>query len=61
MNSRNVNSKNVIGLALIVLATSLACVLVSSAGESAVRLVGKAAWYLPYVALVGAVRCLVRA
>ena len=55
------NSKNIVGLALIVIAASLACVLASSAGEPTVRLIGKAAWYLPYVSLVGAVRCLVRA
>lgn len=56
----NKSSKNIMGLGLIAVTAILACVLASSAGESAVRLVGKAVWYLPYVSLVGAVRCLVR-
>ena len=55
------NNKNIIGIALVAVTAALACVLASSAGESAVRLIGKAAWYLPYVSFVGAVRCLVRA
>lgn len=50
------NSKNIIGIALIGLAAATACLLATSAGEPAVRLFGKAAWYLPYVALVGSVR-----
>lgn len=54
------NSKNIIGIALVATTVALTLALSSSAGESAVRLVGKAVWYLPYVSLVGAVRCLVR-
>ena len=53
------NSKNIIGIALVAVTAVLACVLASTAGEPTVRLIGKAAWYLPYVSLVGAVRCLV--
>ena len=56
----NKSSKNILGLGLIAVTAILAYVLASSAGESAVGLVGKAVWYLPYVSLVGAVRCLVR-
>lgn len=54
------NSKNIIGIGLVAMTAALALILMTSAGESAVRLVGKAAWYLPYISLVGAVRCLVR-
>ena len=54
------NIKNIMGFGLIGVTALLACLLASSAGESATRLVGKAAWYLPYLSLVGAVRCLVR-
>jgi len=55
------NRNAVIGLALVVVAGVLACVLAGSAGGAARDLLGKAAWYLPYAALVGGVRNLVRA
>lgn len=55
------NNRNIIGIALVVVTAALTCVLASAAGEPTVRLIGKAAWYLPYVSFVGAVRCLVRA
>ena len=62
MNSRirkNVNTRQVVcGIALIALAAASACLMATSAGEVAARLVGKAVWYLPYVSLVLAVRCL---
>ena len=50
------NSRNIIGIALVAVAASLIWGITSSVGESAVRLCGKAVWYLPYVALVGSVR-----
>lgn len=52
------NKKSMVGIALIVVAAVMSCVIVSSAGEVAVRLVGKAVWYFPYVAIVGGVRFL---
>ena len=51
------NNRNIIGIMLIVAAVALACLISSPAGEPATRLLGKALWYLPYVAVVGSVRC----
>ena len=50
------NRKNITGIALAGVAIGLVAVFASGGGELAVRLVGKAVWYLPYVAVVGAVR-----
>jgi len=55
------NRNAVIGLMLVVTAVILACLVASSGGGVAEGLVGKGVWYLPYVALVGGVRALVRA
>ena len=44
------------GIALIGLAATMVYLLVTSAGAPAARLLGKAAWYLPYAALVGSIR-----
>ena len=52
------NSRNILGITLALVAVALVCVLASSLGDTAAKLVGKAVWYAPYVALVGAVRCL---
>ena len=52
------NNRNIVGITLALIAVALVCVLASSLGDAAARLVGKAVWYAPYVALVGAVRCL---
>lgn len=46
------------GVGFICLAAAFACLLATSAGEAVTHLVGKAAWYLPYVSLVLAVRSL---
>ena len=37
-------------------AATMVYLLVTSAGAEAARLFGKAAWYLPYAALVGSIR-----
>ena len=50
------NKMNVIGMVLAGIAATLAALLVSGVGEAAAACVGKAVWYLPYVAAVGAVR-----
>ena len=53
------NRKTVtLALALVLVAAGLGGLLATSVGEPVVRLVGKAAWYLPYATLVGAVRVL---
>lgn len=52
------NRTNLMGLAFIALAAASVALLMTSVGDIAVRCVGKAVWYLPYVAVVGAVRCL---
>ena len=49
------NKMNMIGMVLAGIAATLAALLVSGVGESAAACVGKAVWYLPYVAAVGAV------
>lgn len=50
------SSKSMIGIALIGLAATMVYLLVTGIGAEAVRLLGKAAWYLPYAALVGSIR-----
>ena len=50
------SNRNMIGIALIGLAATMVYLLITSAGEPAARLFGKAVWYLPYAALVGSVR-----
>ena len=50
------NNKSIIGIALIGLAATMVYLLVTSAGDEVTWLFGKAAWYLPYASLVGAVR-----
>ena len=50
------NNRNIMGFALVGLAVVLAGLIASSAGDAVARLVGRAAWYMPYAALVGAVR-----
>ena len=49
---------NLMGLAFIALAASSVALLMTGVGDMAARCVGKAVWYLPYVAVVGAIRCL---
>lgn len=51
------NNRNIMGIALVVLAGATVGLLASSVGATVSGFVGKAAWYLPYAALVGAVRC----
>jgi len=53
------NRNTVIGLALVLVAGALTYVFAFSGALSG--LFGKAVWYLPYVALVGGIRQLVRA
>ena len=50
------SSKSMIGIALIGLAATMVYLLVTGIGAEAVRLLGKAAWCLPYAALVGSIR-----
>ena len=50
------SNRSMIGVALIGLAATMVYLLVTSAGAEAARLFGKAAWYLPYAALVGSIR-----
>ena len=50
------SNKSMIGIALVGLAAAMVYLLVTSAGAPAARLLGKAAWYLPYAALVGSIR-----
>ena len=50
------SNKSMIGIALIGLSATMVYLLVTSIGAEAMRLFGKAAWYLPYAALVGSVR-----
>ena len=50
------SNKSMIGIALIGLAATMVYLLVTSAGDEVTWLFGKAAWYLPYASLVGAVR-----
>ena len=50
------SNKSMIGIALIGLAATMVYLLMTSAGAEATRLFGKAAWYLPYAALVGSIR-----
>ena len=52
------NNRKTLALALVLVAAALGGLLATSVGDPVVRLVGKAAWYLPYVTLVGAVRAL---
>ena len=51
------NSKNVIGILLIVLAALSVFLIVEPVGAELVRYVGKAAWYMPYALLLGSIRC----
>ncbi len=57
-NKMNKGKTVMIALALAIVATALGGLLATSVGEPVVRLVGKAAWYLPYAALVGLARTL---
>ena len=50
------SNRNMIGIALIGLAATMVYLLITGFGAEAARLLGKAAWYLPYAALVGSVR-----
>lgn len=50
------NKNNIVGIALVVVAASLIVLMVTSFGDLATKCVGKAAWYLPYMAVVGAVQ-----
>ena len=50
------SNRSMIGIALIGLAATMVYLLMTSAGTEATRLFGKAAWYLPYVTLVGSIR-----
>ena len=50
------SNKSMIGIALIGLSATMVYLLVTGIGAEAVRLFGKAAWYLPYAALVGSIR-----
>ena len=50
------SNKSMIGIALIGLSATMVYLLVTGLGAEAMRLFGKAAWYLPYAALVGSVR-----
>ena len=51
------NSKVIIGSMLVVLAALSAFLIVEPVGAEFVRCVGKAAWYMPYVLLLGSIRC----
>ena len=51
------NSKVIIGVLLVVLAALSAFLIVEPIGAELVRCVGKAAWYMPYVLLLGSIRC----
>ena len=55
------NKTNMLGIALITAAAILSALIATSAGDTAVRLVGKAVWYVPYAVAIGGIRCLVRA
>ena len=50
------SNKSMIGIALVGIAATMVYLLVTDIGTEAVRLFGKAAWYLPYAALVGSIR-----
>ena len=50
------SNKSMIGIALIGLAAVMVYMLVTGIGAEAARLLGKAAWYLPYAAIVGSIR-----
>ena len=50
------SNKSMIGIALIGLSATMVYLLVTGFGAEAVRLFGKAAWYLPYATLVGSIR-----
>jgi len=54
------NKNAVIGFALIVAAGALALAVAASSSTIVEEMVGKAAWYLPYAALLAGVRKLVR-
>ena len=51
------NRRNMLGIAFVIAAIAMTCLVTTSFGETAGRLVGKAVWYLPYALLVGAGRC----
>lgn len=57
----NINTKNLIGGTLLVVAAAVMLALAKTCvGDAVVHLVGKAAWYLPFAALVCGVRFLAR-
>ena len=51
------NNKTIIGILFVVLAALSAFLIVEPVGAELVRCVGKAAWYMPYVLLLGSIRC----
>ena len=51
------NKKDIIGIGFIALAALTAYYLVNPAGTEVVRCLGKASWYVPYVLLIGSIRC----
>ena len=51
------NNKVIIGILLVVLAALATFFIVEPVGAELVRCVGKAAWYMPYVLLLGSIRC----
>ena len=51
------NSKVIIGILLVVLAALSVFLITEPVGAEFVRYVGKAAWYMPYVLLLGSIRC----
>lgn len=55
------NKKNLMGVALVAVAVLAVGLNLTVAGDVAAKFLGKAVWYLPYMAAVGAARYLVRA
>ena len=53
MNRKNI----IIGLAIVAVAAVLSALAATETGDLAARFVGKAVWYVPYAALIGALRC----
>lgn len=58
----NGNTKNIVLASVLILVASATAINLAFAADSALaRLVGKAAWYLPFAALVGAAKSLILA
>ena len=51
------NNRDIIGISLVGITAVTAFLITEPVGDAAVQLLGKAVWYLPYVLLLGAVRC----